>query len=118
MDDTSWNFIKSKIEDRCGSFDEMIKEFNNAAAARLGSGWAWLTVDPQSGSLEIMSTPNQDNPFMQGLVDQVKIPILEHVEIIKYLVNLGANINASIVAGNGHFEIVKYEVEYGANISV
>lgn len=81
--------LKSKIEDRWGSVDEMKKEFNNAAATRFGSGWAWLMVDPESGSLNIVSTPNQDNPLMNGLVEKSMIPILgldvwEHAYYLKY----------------------------------
>lgn len=81
--------LKNKIEERWGSVDEMKKKFNEAAATRFGSGWAWLTVDPESGTLDITSTPNQDNPLMEGLVDQVKIPILgldvwEHAYYLKY----------------------------------
>lgn len=83
--------LKSKIEDRWGSVEEMKKEFNAAAAARFGSGWAWLTVDSSTGALEITSTPNQDNPLMQQQQekDQTKIPILgldvwEHAYYLKY----------------------------------
>jgi superoxide dismutase, Fe-Mn family len=46
-----------------GSFDEFQKQFNQAAATRFGSGWAWLCVN-KSGKLEVCSTPNQDNPLM------------------------------------------------------
>lgn len=81
--------LKTKIEERWGSIDEMKKEFNNAAATRFGSGWAWLMVDPETGSLNIASTPNQDNPLMAGLVEKSMIPILgldvwEHAYYLKY----------------------------------
>ena len=81
--------LKTKIEERWGSVDEMKKEFNNAAATRFGSGWAWLMVDPETGSLNIASTPNQDNPLMAGLVEKSMIPILgldvwEHAYYLKY----------------------------------
>ena len=35
------------------------------AATRFGSGWAWLIVN-RAGNLEVTSTPNQDNPIMDG----------------------------------------------------
>jgi len=81
--------LKAKIEERWGGVDEMKKEFNNAAASRFGSGWAWLMVDPETNSLNITSTPNQDNPLMAGLVDKAMIPILgldvwEHAYYLKY----------------------------------
>ena len=79
--------LKGKIEDRWGSVDEMKKEFNTAAATRFGSGWAWLTVNSSTGTLNILSTPNQDNPLME--VGNQEIPILgldvwEHAYYLKY----------------------------------
>jgi len=70
-----------------GSFDEMKTKFNNAAATRFGSGWAWLVKD-DSGKLAIGSTPNQDNPLMD--VSEIKgTPILgldvwEHAYYLNY----------------------------------
>ncbi|HYH10926.1 MAG TPA: superoxide dismutase, partial [Thermomicrobiales bacterium] len=57
--------LADAITDAFGSFDAMKEQFNTAAANRFGSGWAWLVVDG-SGKLAITSTPNQDNPLMEG----------------------------------------------------
>lgn len=68
------------------SFDDFKTAFNNAAATRFGSGWAWLIV--RDGKLSIGSTPNQDNPLMD--VSDIKgTPILaldvwEHAYYLKY----------------------------------
>lgn len=80
--------LKSKIEEDFGSFDDMMKQFNSAAAARFGSGWAWLSVG-DDGKLFISSTPNQENPLMAGRADKVGNPILgldvwEHAYYLKY----------------------------------
>lgn len=69
------------------SFDDMKKQFADAAAKRFGSGWAWLVVS--GGQLKITSTPNQDNPLMTGLVDVEGTPILgldvwEHAYYLNY----------------------------------
>ncbi|MGB0870604.1 MAG: superoxide dismutase [Flavobacteriales bacterium] len=45
-----------------GSLENLKTEFNQAAATRFGSGWAWLCVN--NGKLEVCSTANQDNPLM------------------------------------------------------
>lgn len=45
------------------SMEAMQAQFNQAAAARFGSGWAWLIRKPDGG-LAITSTANQDNPLM------------------------------------------------------
>ncbi len=83
-----FGILKSKIEERWGSFDAMRTEFNQAAANRFGSGWAWLGVK-SDGSLDICSTANQDNPLMQGIAEVPMIPILgldvwEHAYYLKY----------------------------------
>src|SRR6476620_2702584 len=46
-----------------GSFDKFKEEFTKAATTRFGSGWAWLCKQAD-GSVQICSTPNQDNPLM------------------------------------------------------
>jgi Fe-Mn family superoxide dismutase len=61
--------------------------FNNAAATRFGSGWAWLSVNADK-KLVVSSTPNQDNPLMD--VAEVKgTPVLgldvwEHAYYLHY----------------------------------
>jgi Fe-Mn family superoxide dismutase len=70
-----------------GSFDAFKEKFNTAGATRFGSGWAWL-IKKEDGSLEVTSTPNQDNPLME--VAEVKgTPLLgcdvwEHAYYLKY----------------------------------
>jgi len=72
-----------------GSFEEFQKQFNQAAATRFGSGWAWLCVN-KSGKLEVCSTPNQDNPLMDVETNGCSgIPILgldvwEHAYYLNY----------------------------------
>ena len=80
--------LKSQIDSDFGSFDQMQTTFNKAAATRFGSGWAWLCLD-DSQKLFITSTPNQDNPLMDGVVDKVGTPIMgldvwEHAYYLKY----------------------------------
>jgi Fe-Mn family superoxide dismutase len=54
--------------------------------ARFGSGWAWLVVN-KDGKLEVMSTPNQDNPMMSeygGLKPILGVDVWEHAYYLKY----------------------------------
>jgi Fe-Mn family superoxide dismutase len=75
--------LKSAIE-TFGGLDALKDAVNKAGAGRFGSGWA-LVVTDGSGKLEVISTPNQDNPLM----DSNKTPILgvdvwEHAYYLKY----------------------------------
>jgi Fe-Mn family superoxide dismutase len=51
--------LKAEIDRQFGSLDALKKDFNATAAAIQGSGWAWLSLNP-NGSLSIETTPNQD----------------------------------------------------------
>jgi Fe-Mn family superoxide dismutase len=66
--------LAEAINSAFGSFDEMKKQFAQAATTRFGSGWAWLCLDAD-GKLFITSTPNQDNPLMD-VADKKGHPIL------------------------------------------
>jgi len=57
--------LASAIDQKFGSFNSFKETFANAAMTRFGSGWAWLCVG-SDGELCICSTPNQDNPIMDG----------------------------------------------------
>lgn len=74
--------LLEKIEADFGSFDAFKETFAKAAATRFGSGWAWL-VD-NNGKLEVVSTPNQDNPAMDGLNPLLGLDVWEHAYYLKY----------------------------------
>ena len=70
------------IKQAFGSFDDFKKQFAAAAAGRFGSGWAWLVVE--GGKLAITSTPNQDNPLMDGKQAILGLDVWEHAYYLKY----------------------------------
>jgi Fe-Mn family superoxide dismutase len=65
-----------------GSFDAFKEKFSAAAAGRFGSGWAWLVV--HGGKLEVMSTPNQDSPLMEGKIPILGLDVWEHAYYLHY----------------------------------
>ncbi|MCP9926947.1 superoxide dismutase [Cyanobium sp. CH-040] len=55
--------LEAAIDAAFGSAQGLQERFSQAAAARFGSGWAWLILRPD-GTLAVTSTANQDNPLM------------------------------------------------------
>src|SRR3989338_2919033 len=74
--------IVSASEEKFGSFDKFKEQFSTAAAGHFGSGWAWLVEN--QGQLEIMTTPNQDNPISQHRIPVLGIDLWEHSYYLKW----------------------------------
>ena len=78
--------LADAINKKYTSFDNFKTEWGKAATGRFGSGWVWLI---KSGNdIEIISTPNQDNPLM-ALAEKKGTPVLgldvwEHAYYLKY----------------------------------
>ena len=77
--------LAAAIERAFGDFAKMKEQFNGAGVGRFGSGWAWLLRD--GNSLSITSTPNQDNPLMDGKKAGdvlLGVDVWEHAYYLKY----------------------------------
>ena len=74
--------IGEQINVDFGSFEDFKKKFNEATAKQFGSGWGWLVW--KGGKLEIITTPNQDNPLSQGLYPILGNDVWEHAYYLKY----------------------------------
>lgn len=66
-----------------GALENFKLEFDAAASTRFGSGWAWLVVSKE-GSLEIMSTANQDCPLSVGMTPILGLDVWEHAYYLNY----------------------------------
>lgn len=79
--------LKAAIERDFGSLDAMKTVFNQAAATRFGSGWAWVIVN-KDGKLQITSTANQDNPLMDVVTERgqpiLALDVWEHAYYLNY----------------------------------
>jgi Fe-Mn family superoxide dismutase len=75
--------LAKAIDSELGGFDKFKEEMVKAGTTRFGSGWAWLSVD-KSGKLAVSSTPNQDNPYMEGKTPILGIDVWEHAYYLKY----------------------------------
>ena len=74
--------LEAAINDAFGDPDALKAQINDAGVKRFGSGWTWLVVD--NGQLSVVSTPNQDNPLMDGKTAILGIDVWEHAYYLKY----------------------------------
>lgn len=75
--------LADAINDEFGSFGDFKDEFKSTATGQFGSGWGWLCVE-DDGSLTIISTANQDSPYMQGLTPILGLDVWEHAYYLNY----------------------------------
>ena len=75
--------LLAELEKNFESVDKFMEKFEAAGLGRFGSGWAWL-VRNKDGSLEILSTANQDNPLVEGKKPVLTVDVWEHAYYLKY----------------------------------
>jgi Fe-Mn family superoxide dismutase len=74
--------LAAAINQAFGDFATFKDRFSKAGATRFGSGWAWLIV--RDGALEVISTANQDSPYMDGNYPVMGLDVWEHAYYLKY----------------------------------
>jgi superoxide dismutase, Fe-Mn family len=66
-----------------GDFNTFKEKINDAGAKRFGSGWSWLVAD-RGGNLQVISSANQDSPYMDGQTPILGVDVWEHAYYLKY----------------------------------
>lgn len=75
--------LAKAIDEKFGSFDNFKTEFNKAAVAVFGSGWAWL-VKTADGKLDIVKESNAGNPMTSGLTPLLTFDVWEHAYYLDF----------------------------------
>ncbi len=74
--------LGAAIKSTFGDLDTFKTQFQDAGVKQFGSGWVWLVMT--GGKLQIISTPNQDNPMSLGHAPVMGNDVWEHAYYLKY----------------------------------
>jgi Fe-Mn family superoxide dismutase len=74
--------LAKKIDEDLGGYAKFKDAFIAAGGSQFGSGWAWLAV--KNGKLEVMKTPNGENPLVHGATPILGVDVWEHSYYIDY----------------------------------
>ncbi len=74
--------LEEKISNDFTSFDSFKSEIISKGLSHFGSGWVWVIVE--DNHLKIITTNNQDNPYMFGQTPIMGIDLWEHAYYLKY----------------------------------
>jgi Fe-Mn family superoxide dismutase len=74
--------LQAAIDSDLGGYDKFRADFIQAGATQFGSGWCWLAM--KNGKLEIMKTPNGENPLIHAARPLLGCDVWEHSYYIDY----------------------------------
>ena len=94
--------LAAQIEKQWGSFEAFKAEFEAKGVGLFGSGWVWLSADPD-GSLVISQETNAGNPVTKGLRPLLTFDVWEHAYYLDYQNRRAAHLAAL-------WQIVDWEV--------
>ena len=76
--------LQQKIDEDLDGYDGFKSQFLEKGAGQFGSGWVWLAMDDASGKLEVLNTPNGENPIVYGRTPLLGCDVWEHSYYIDY----------------------------------
>jgi superoxide dismutase, Fe-Mn family len=74
--------VAERIDADFGSFEKFAEEFKAGGVGQFGSGWVWLVEN--GGKLEVMKTPNAENPLHQNKKPLLVADVWEHAYYLDY----------------------------------
>jgi len=76
--------LANSIDVYFDSFQKFKKIFSVTSLSIEGSGWCWLVFNQTFNKIEIMTTKNQDSPWMQNKIPLLGLDLWEHAYYLKY----------------------------------
>ena len=95
-----------------GSQQTFEEQLHAAAAGVFGSGWAWLSLDPD-GKLVLDTAPNQDSPLLVRRTPLLGIDVWEHAYYLKYQNRRADYLGAFVHVINWDFVSQRYSERAG-----
>jgi superoxide dismutase, Fe-Mn family len=74
--------LEKALKDSFGSIDKAKEDFIQGGVTQFGSGWSWLAV--KDGKVQVMKTPNGENPLVHGAKPILGVDVWEHSYYIDY----------------------------------
>ncbi|WP_152046151.1 superoxide dismutase [Aureimonas psammosilenae] len=74
--------LQTAVDSDLGGYDKFRADFIQAGMTQFGSGWAWIAV--KDGKLQIVKTPNGENPVVHGASPILGVDVWEHSYYIDY----------------------------------
>lgn len=74
--------LADEINKTFGDFASFQAQIKQAGLGRFGSGWSWLVL--AGGKLQVISSANQDSPYMNGQTPILGVDVWEHAYYLKY----------------------------------
>lgn len=76
--------LEEKINSDLGGIDSLRDDFLKKGAGQFGSGWVWLALDNTNNKLEVLNTPNAENPVVHNKTPILGCDVWEHSYYIDY----------------------------------
>lgn len=76
--------LEAAFERDFGSSEAFRKEFSDKALSLFGSGWAWLTIDPDDGDMQVEQYGNASAPLATGQIPLLTLDVWEHAYYIDH----------------------------------
>ena len=92
--------LKLAIQKQYGNYENFLKQFRFIASQLVGSGYTFLVVD-KNKKLNILNMPNEESPYLYGMVPIMALDLWEHSYFLTYQIRVSEYINS-------FFEVIDY----------
>ncbi len=106
--------LEAQIIQDLGSVEAFNEKFVADGVAQFGSGWVWLVHCPKHGKLEIVKTPNGENPLVHNKITLLGCDVWEHSYYIDYR-NKRPDYIKAFLANMVNWEYVEHLYSQGIN---